>query len=247
MEGGKKTRFITAYQPCENVSGNQTVFTQHRHYFEALGIHTNPRTLFCEHLSLLIADCKSRGEEVVLYIDANENVYTGRLAKALSSDDFNMKEQYYTVIGKHAPASHESGSRPITGLFATSGVVFRNIFQSAHNSGVGDHRFTVYDVKASSVLGSPLRHAKHPANRLLHMEIERNVQRFNRVMEQLVDHHRMFKKLGDIYELSEIAPETVVKSAFNKWDVQLDTANEKHRYGLRYELISVFISEKISH
>jgi hypothetical protein len=27
----------------------------------------------------------------------------------------------------------------------------------------------------------------------------------------------------------------------------LNTANEKHRYGLRYELISVFISEKVSH
>jgi hypothetical protein len=44
MEGGKKTRFITAYQPCENTRGGQTVFTQHRHYFEALGNHTNPRT-----------------------------------------------------------------------------------------------------------------------------------------------------------------------------------------------------------
>jgi hypothetical protein len=204
MEGGKKTRFITAYQPCEN-GGGETVFTQHRHYFEGLGNHTNPRTLFCEHLLELIAECKSQGEEVVLYIDANENVYTGRLAKALSTDDFNMKEQYFTVTGKQAPPSHSTGHRPITGLFATAGVRFRNIFQSAHHSGLGDDRFTVYDVEALSVVGSPLRHAKQPANRLLRMEVERNVRRFNKVMEQLVDHHRMFKKLGEIYTLSDIA------------------------------------------
>jgi hypothetical protein len=169
MEGGKKTRFITAYQPCENSGGGETVFTQHRHYFEGLGNHTNPRTLFCQHLLELIAECKSQGEEVVLYIDANENVYTGRLAKALSTDDFNMKEQYFTVTGKQALPSHATGHRPITGLFATTGVRFRNIFQSAHHSGLGDHRFTVYDVEASSVVGSPLRHAKRPANRLLRM------------------------------------------------------------------------------
>jgi hypothetical protein len=31
------------------------------------------------------------------------------------------------------------------------------------------------------------------------MEIERNVKRFNKVMEQLVDEHRMFKKLADVH------------------------------------------------
>jgi hypothetical protein len=30
-------------------------------------------------------------------------------------------------------------------------------------------------------------------------------------------------------------------------DAISDTANEKHRYGLRYELISVVVSEEISH
>jgi hypothetical protein len=33
----------------------------------------------------------------------------------------------------------------------------------------------------------------------------------------------------------------------SKEGVKENTANEKHRYGLRYELILVFISEKISH
>jgi hypothetical protein len=30
-------------------------------------------------------------------------MYTGRLAKALSSDDFNMKEQYFTATGINMP------------------------------------------------------------------------------------------------------------------------------------------------
>jgi hypothetical protein len=150
VHGKKKTRFVTAYQPCEN-KGKKTVFSQHSRYFKALGDHTNPRTIFYNHLLEFIAKCRANGEEVVLFIDANENVYTGRLARALSGDDFNMKEQFFTVTGKQAPASHANGSRPITGLFATAGVKFLNIFQSAHKAGLGDHRYTVYDVNATSV------------------------------------------------------------------------------------------------
>jgi hypothetical protein len=224
LEGGKKTRFISAYQPCDN-HGPQTVLTQHSHYFEALGNHTNPRTLFCEHLLEFIAKCKADGEEVVLYIDANENVYTGQLAKALTNDDFNLREMFQQVTGKQAPASHSSGSRPITGIFATAGIRFLNIFQSAHGNGLGDHRYTVYDIDVESILGVRLQHVQRPATRRLRLEVERNVQRFNRVMEQLVDEHRMFKKLAEVHDLSLIAPTSVVKKAFNKWDRQVQFLN----------------------
>jgi hypothetical protein len=43
--------------------------------------------------------------------------------------------------------------------------------------------------------------------------MEQNVQWFNHVMEQLVDNHRMFKKLADVdvHMMSLIAPTSVVK------------------------------------
>ena len=100
MEGGKKTRFITAYQPCDNRTGPNTVWRQHANYFEAQGLHVNPRTLFVQHLLELIAEAKEQGEEVILYIDANDHVYNGRLAKALASDEFNMTEQFFSVTGQ---------------------------------------------------------------------------------------------------------------------------------------------------
>jgi hypothetical protein len=222
MNGGKSTCFITAYQPCDNRKGKSTVLSQHSNYFEALGDHRNPRTIFFEDILNFIASVRANNEEVILFIDANEHIYNGRLGKALSGEEFNMKEQFFSVTGKYAPASHADGSRPITGLFATAGVRFLNIFQSAHKSGIGDHRYTIYDVDASSVLGVPLRHIKKPATRLLRMEIDRNVERFNKVLEQLVDHHRMFKKLSAIQDLSKVAPEVTVKAVFNKWDKELE-------------------------
>lgn len=222
MRGGKTTTFISGYQPCDNKSSRGTVLSQQSRYFEALGDHRNPRTIFFEDILHFIASCRANNEEVILFIDANEHIYNGRLGKALSGEEFNMKEQFFTVTGKHAPASHADGSRPITGLFATAGIQFLNIFQSAHKSGIGDHRYTVYDVDATSVLGVPLRHVQRPATRLLRMEVERNVERFNKCLEQLVDQHRMFRKLSAIHDLSKVAPEVTVKTAFNKWDQQLE-------------------------
>lgn len=82
------------------------MWVQHSQYFEALGDFWNPRTILFEHILLFIAECRSRGEEVILYTDANENVYSGRLGKALAGPDFNMKEQFREVNGSPAPASH---------------------------------------------------------------------------------------------------------------------------------------------
>jgi hypothetical protein len=144
---------------------------------------------------------------------------------------------FQQVTYKQAPASHSSGSRPITGIFATAGICFLNIFQSSHGNGLGDHRYTVYDIDVESILGVRLQHVQRPATRRLRMEVDRNVQRFNRVMEQLVDEHRMFKKLAEVHDLSLIAPTSVVKKAFNKWDRQLEEiikCSEKRGCGKTY-------------
>jgi hypothetical protein len=103
-----------------------------------------------EHLLADICIWKANGEEVLLYMDVNEHIYTGRFGRALLDPEINMKEQFFSVTGQYAPASHFWGERPITGLFATAGLQFTNIFQSAHKSGIGDHRYTIYDLDAYS-------------------------------------------------------------------------------------------------
>jgi hypothetical protein len=48
------------------------------------------------------------------------------------------------------------------------------------------------------------------------------MERFNKCLEQLVDHHPMFPELSALNDLSKVAPEVTVKAAFNKWDKQLE-------------------------
>ncbi len=48
-------------------------------------------------------------EEVILFIDVNENIYTGPLATALIGDGLRMEEQTIRLTGKEASHSHCTG------------------------------------------------------------------------------------------------------------------------------------------
>eukprot|EP00978_Attheya_sp_CCMP212_P036410 scaffold164929_cov59-Attheya_sp.AAC.1 len=80
-----KCRVITAYQPVKQ--GKQghfsSVYAQHRRYFRAQHEFKCPRVLFVEHMLAEIRQCQDNGEKVILLVDANECLATGKLAKGL--------------------------------------------------------------------------------------------------------------------------------------------------------------------
>ncbi len=92
--GEHRTQIVLAYQPyglsgwqliSHNglMKGRGTVAAQHECYFQKKGNFNKPREIFSSQLiTQLMAWCAA-GEEVILFIDVNENVYTGSLAKAL--------------------------------------------------------------------------------------------------------------------------------------------------------------------
>ena len=91
--GNVRTRVIVAYQPCTPSSkAGDTVFAQQARYFESIGNFTSPRTLFYTHLVAQLVKWKEANEEIILFGDFNENVYSGRLAKRLAEQDLNMTE-----------------------------------------------------------------------------------------------------------------------------------------------------------
>ncbi len=92
------------------------------------------------------------GEEVILFIDVNENIYMGPLAKALQGDGLRMEEQTLRLTGKEAPHSHCTGKVAIVGMYATPGIICTNSYLSPHGAGVGNHRFQLHNFDAHTVL-----------------------------------------------------------------------------------------------
>jgi hypothetical protein len=73
---------------------------------------------------------------VILFIDVNENVYTGPLAKAVQGNGLWMEEQTLCLTGKEAP-----GKVAIVGMYATPGIICTNSYLSPQGAVVGNHRF----------------------------------------------------------------------------------------------------------
>jgi hypothetical protein len=97
---------------------------------------------------------RAAGEEVILFIDVNENVYMGPLSKILQGNRLQMEKQTLFLTGEEAPHSHCTGKVAIVGTYASPGRICTNSYLSPHSTGVGDHRFQLHDFDAHTVLGT---------------------------------------------------------------------------------------------
>jgi hypothetical protein len=238
----KKTRIVTAYQPTipapkkRNKSsttkqvGWGTVWAQHLRYFRGTGNPRyrqddgrmrSPRSIWFDDLIASILLWKRNGEEIILLADVNENIYTGRFATRLRENDILMTELFRDANGSDAPASHIRGSTAICGAFATPGIVCPHVFHAPHKSGLGDHRYHVLHISASSMIGEDYPHLVSPAGRKLTCKIERVRKSYNKVLLQLTERHRMFAKMSALQQDALQMDSATFILRFNQWDREM--------------------------
>ena len=75
--GGKTTRIVTAYQPCDpgKDTAGETVWDQHQRYFEARGDGRSPRTIFLRTL-LHSFFCGKQVVRKLSYLQTSMRMYT---------------------------------------------------------------------------------------------------------------------------------------------------------------------------
>jgi hypothetical protein len=150
----KKTRIVMAYQPSNLGRSGTTIKDQHSRYFQALGDARSERTIFFEQLMSQLISWKAINNDIVLLGNFNKKMYTGCLARRLGQDDLNLTEICRRHTGIPIPPIFWTGSAPIDGIFATSGIECVNVFILPHLGGVGDHRCFIIDLSSESVIGS---------------------------------------------------------------------------------------------
>ena len=235
--GGKHTRVVTAYQPCnpKRRTRGETVWDQHVRYFESRGEIRNPRDMFRADLISLLRRWKSDGDEIILVGDFNENVYTGDLSAALSSEDIRMRELCRHITGSSLPPTHIRGSVAIDAVFATAGVSGESVALLPHRVGVGDHRVFIIDISSPSMIGDIFPRVLPASGRLLNCASDRIKGNYIRVLNQLTSRHALFRKLLFIDVDSDNIPSSQVHLRMNKLDLELEQymkAAEKdcHKY-----------------
>ncbi len=131
-----------------------TVAAQQEWYFQKKGYFNKPREIFSSQLITHLMVWSAASEEVILFIDVNENVYMGSLAKALQGDGLWMEEKTLCLTEEEAAHCHCTGKMAIVGMYATSGIICTNSYLSPHGTGVGDHRFQLHNFDAHTVLST---------------------------------------------------------------------------------------------
>ena len=91
--------FVLAYRPCRNRDGLRTVWNQQARYFKEEEDEEEPdvHALFIRDLCKFLGDLRDEGHNVVLGMDANDDVRDGKVTQALM--EIGM---YEAVISNHA-------------------------------------------------------------------------------------------------------------------------------------------------
>ena len=222
-DGGKWTWVVVAYIPCKpgKNSRGKTRWEQEERYFLRRGDNRYPLTIMIEDLLRHIREWRLAGEEVLLALDANQDVYDGTLGMALSHPPFDMGCMMEQATGSRVPNSHHRGHVPISTIYGSKGIQTGDGMVYPHFYGIGDHRVFVLEVSAESLFGGDYPSVGRPNSRILNCRIDRVRRKYCRILKALTDRHRMFEKLKRLEALDDTVGTADYQLMHNKWDNEL--------------------------
>lgn len=147
----QRLRIVSAYNVGRpKPKGIKTVYQQILQFIQEQGLNCSPRKLmqldFIEQLKTWLG----QGDRIILYMDANENVFDGPLCSQLAALGFTpMAHQLHGKI----PNTHVEGSECIEEIWASPGVEITGIQILSFHQSIGDHRTFLVDFTTRSAVG----------------------------------------------------------------------------------------------
>ena len=195
---GHSTMVVCGYVPCKNnKEDSSTSYQQHRRYFTNVEHREDePRSRFLSDLTKILSHWKEQGKRLVVCLDANEDVYKDVIGRTLTDEEgLDMQESVLTASGERLTATHFRGSRPIDAVWTTRDIEVTNACAMPIGYGIGDHRMIVVDISKSSMLGEHTQSITRAGARRLTSTVPSCVRNYNRVLEELIERHRLQDKL----------------------------------------------------
>ena len=196
---GFKTRIVCGYNPCYNKNRDSgTSYQQHRRYFiNKRKDLTCPRTKFREDLIEQLSKWRQEGDKLIVCLDANENIYSKAIGKALTKlDGLAMKEVVGEFTGKQVGPTYFRGSTPIDGIWATSDISISNACIMPTGYGIGDHRMFIIDLNTTDIIGSNPPKVVRPTARRLITRLPGVAAKYNAILKKKIQEHRLIERAG---------------------------------------------------
>jgi hypothetical protein len=161
---------------------------------------TCPRILFRRHLTAAITKWRDAGEQIVFFVDHNEQVYNGMLGKALSNrEGLNLQEVILKQTGPPTGATFFGGLQPINGLWASDNLDISNACVMPFGYGVGNHRAFILDIPLQSLVGVNPVQIVRPSSRRLTSRLPGCGKAYVRSLKENIIQHRLIKRLHNAH------------------------------------------------
>ncbi|CAB9531157.1 expressed unknown protein [Seminavis robusta] len=145
-----------------------STYRQHMNYYREQGRHQCARLLFLEDLRDQLAEWAALGDELIVGLDANEDVRDGAVKDMFSS--LNMRDAVLSRHGNNPPETmnRNSNQEPIDAIFVSRGINISAAGYTDYGDFIdSDHRSVWIDVPFTSVLGhNPPNYAKKKPEKL---------------------------------------------------------------------------------
>jgi len=175
---------------------------QHVRYIQHSGLgKVTPRELFESDLLWQLEMWKAAGDRIILMMDINCHVLTGKLSRALNS--IGLQEVTKDILGGLCPNTHANGSKQIDGIWITPNITITAIKWLTYEESPGDHRACVFDFTTLSAIGSIERRIVYPPCRRLASTNPGAVAAYVAEMDKQFNIHRIEERLAKIHEETE--------------------------------------------
>lgn len=195
-----RTRIVQCYgvRP-ERSTQTGSVHQQHIRYMQEVGIDGySPRQLFESDLLNQLRVWRAHGDRLILMMDANEHVLTGRMCRQLCSEGIDLHEITKSHVGSLCPNTYIDGSQPIDGVWATPDLTITGVKWLPFAESPGDHRSCIFEFTALSAIGKTEKRIVYPACRRLTSRNVRSAERYTEEILRQFEIHNMEARLDSI-------------------------------------------------
>ena len=181
-EEGFRTRVISAYAPCGSAaSKEETYYQQQARYITEKGLkNMNPKKMFRDDLLAQLRKWRTKGDRIVLMMDANEDVVDGAMCRQSGEENLNLREVVFSHIQAKGPNTYFRGKDAIDGIWVSEEIETSAAAYLPFDPELGDHRTVVVNITKKSLLGTQGPRIKPPAARRLNSKVKRIHQKVHR-------------------------------------------------------------------
>ena len=212
---GVAIRYVAAYRPVLNKNGLLSVWSQQRSYFDDNDEDRCPREMFTIDLCAEIVKWQVSGDQVIIGLDANEDVRNGDFSRKLAR--LGLTETITAQHGNCTPATYKRGSIPIDGLYVSSTLRGLQCGYLAFEEQF-DHRCLWMDIPLTIAFGHSIPAIVTAKARRLKCEDPRIVRKYQDTLRDYLAQHNLLEEAQELQRKASYPCTSQHETDYNRLD-----------------------------